>query len=797
MCTRAERVHNCLPDYLSRNPTHDEDELMNTEYGLELATFDRHTHSGVVGVITRSAAKKQAVTTNAAPQNGDDRATQHDSIDDSGKPPDRVIPNHLDITKLVKEQQEDTDIQRKIQAIQQAPHKHPYVLADGILYKLLSRDRAKTKLKLIYLPKSMVQTCLRSYHTHATAAHFSVQRTYAKLKYKYWWPHMQQSVVDYINACVVCKQHNHSRQKKPGLLHPLPPPSGPFQVLGIDYCGPFSTTPTGNKYVLCLTDHFTRWVTAVAVPDCTAQTTAEHIFNDYICFFGVPTAILSDNGSHFQNQLMTALTQVLGHNHIYSTAYHPQTNGMIERFNATFVPQLAKLQDKQSNNWDLYLSSVVFAYNTGQHFSTGYSPFQLLFGCDAKLPPDAPPKQLIFNKPNDYFQQLTNNLKTYHQHARQLMLHNQTLAKLRYDRNRTDPQFQKGQLVLTRLYGKQNKLAEKFSIVPSRIVEVKHPVTPRDDIDEGANGDHIDCTCNFRPYKDPRQTTSWSLQKAFALGFGLYLNKKYTCSNWGGGIDVQLNTWTFHDKETRHQQKYIRRALEQYAINDVITIWFIMVQQALYALRKTTRIPPPLSTVAPRPPSPGITNVQTIAFYAPETEPVTPPTDNAFNEPVTVNIPAESEFRRLLPLAQNFTCALISIPDTAVVPVGDRVSGPTPTSSSSSLPRRPQQQRTSTTSRVSEHHRKMKNKVSSIKYHKKDYQFSLTREIYYRFTMSDIKKVLAGLGLKARKLQPIDTTHGKQLLIGVYSQEQVNEFDLKLHDGLFTRGHYQRLYGRD
>ncbi|CAF1410576.1 unnamed protein product, partial [Rotaria magnacalcarata] len=64
-------------------------------------------------------------------------------------------------------------------------------------------------------------------------------------------------------------------------------PEGPFQLIGIDYCGPFKRTPRGNKYVLCITDYFTRWVIAIALPDCSAQTTAQAIFNEYICRYGV------------------------------------------------------------------------------------------------------------------------------------------------------------------------------------------------------------------------------------------------------------------------------------------------------------------------------------------------------------------------------------------------------------------------------------------------------------------------------------------------------------------------------
>ena len=223
-------------------------------------------------------------------------------------------------------------------------------------------------MEVIYVPSSMVKSLLQACHDDPmTGAHFSFDRTYNKIKCHYWWPNMKNSIKKYIESCIPCKQFNIARYKKHGHLRPIVPPEGPFLLIGIDYCGPLKRTPRENQYVLIITDYFTRHVTAIALPNCTAETTAQALFNDYFCKYGIPAVILSDQGSHFRNQLMENIRLLIGYNHIYSTPYHPQTNGIVERFNATFIPQIAKLQDTRDNNWDEYLQAVVFAYNTGIH----------------------------------------------------------------------------------------------------------------------------------------------------------------------------------------------------------------------------------------------------------------------------------------------------------------------------------------------------------------------------------------------------------------------------------------------
>ena len=488
--------HNCLADYLSRHPIPKEEEIFDEDYGIAKRAKGEPTDEGRVPgitsprvgtIMTRSKTKqlqlKEDQKTTTTSSTNEIRTTlpsiaEEDESEQKEKESSQpVVNNSLDIERLKMEQGKDPKIQLKITEVKKNPVKSPYEFKDGLLYKLMVlRENCTTKKKLIYLPSSMINDLLQVYHSDPLSGHFGVQRTYLKIKSKYWWPNMKQSIIQYIQSCLLCQQYNISRTKKPGLLQPIPPPEGPFQLIGMDFCGPFRTTPRGNQYVLCITDYYTRWVVAVAVPDCSAQTTAETLFNEYICKYGVPATILSDQGTHFHNQLMKAMSNLVGYDHKYSTTYHPQSNGMVERFNATFVPQIAKLQDKEYNNWDEFLLPVVFAYNTGVHSTTEYSPFQLLYGREPRLPADERKLSFEFHKPNDYYEQLKKSMKLIHNNARENIVRKQRQYKAQYDKQRSDPRYSVNDRVLIRRHGMKNKLEPKYSVTPKIVIQVKHPV---------------------------------------------------------------------------------------------------------------------------------------------------------------------------------------------------------------------------------------------------------------------------------------------------------------------------------
>ncbi|CAF4927487.1 unnamed protein product [Rotaria sp. Silwood1] len=480
---------NCLPDYLSRYPREQNDELFDIEYGLDSKTDSApiisSTNNIVASMILRPRNNRGKCSKSSS--YNDDRNIHNNNLPCHSNTPDQLMKTHItstfstnnfDITKLKDEQQKDPLIQKYITQVRSNPQNISFKIKNDIVYKVIIPFRlSKTKIEVIYLPNSMISSLLHASHNDPmSGGHFSVDRTYSKLRKHYWWPNMKYSIKQYIKSCLLCQQYNIGRQKKPGRLRSISPPEGPFQVIGMDFCGPLKRTPRENRYVLIITDYFTRHVVAIPLPNCSAEKTAEALFNEYFCKFGVPSLIITDQGSHFRNQLLSNMRLLIGYNHIYSTPYHPQTNGIVERFNSTFIPQISKLQDSENNNWDEYLQAVVFAYNSGTHKTTKYSPYELLYGRSPRLPFHPKPFHFSFQQPNDYFEQLKKTLKLYHQATRFNIIQQQARNKVYYDRNRTDPIYNIGDRVLTRVHGIKGKLDPIFSPTPKVIIHTSHPI---------------------------------------------------------------------------------------------------------------------------------------------------------------------------------------------------------------------------------------------------------------------------------------------------------------------------------
>ena len=144
----------------------------------------------------------------------------------------------------------------------------------------------------------------------------------------------------------------------------------------------------GNCYVLVMVDCFSRWTEACPLPDKTAISEADTFFSNIVCRFGMPTVIHSDQGREFENKVMHELCILGGAHKTKTTLYHPESDGLVERFNRTLLMMLVMFAGEHKDDWDDLLPPVMMAYRSSVHESTGFSPYRLMFGEECMLPMD-------------------------------------------------------------------------------------------------------------------------------------------------------------------------------------------------------------------------------------------------------------------------------------------------------------------------------------------------------------------------------------------------------------------------
>jgi len=258
---------------------------------------------------------------------------------------------------------------------------NPFVVKNNYLYRV---DKQKKDNLLRVVRTFELDAILYMMHNSPTAGHFSIEIMFNKIRTRYYWPQMYEAIREYVRNCDQCQRRGKPRTQQ--LLHPIPT-HAPFYQIGIDFVGPLPRTQKGNRYIIVAMDYLTKWPEARPTPTNTAAEAEKFIYEDIICQHGCPQIILSDRGLHFKNKLINQLTERFKIQHLFSSPYHPQTNGLVERFNRTLCESLAKLADR-SDQWDEYIKPVLFAYRTSKHSTTKITPFFLTYGREAILPSD-------------------------------------------------------------------------------------------------------------------------------------------------------------------------------------------------------------------------------------------------------------------------------------------------------------------------------------------------------------------------------------------------------------------------
>ena len=154
----------------------------------------------------------------------------------------------------------------------------------------------------------------------------------------------------------------------------------------MDLVGPISPpSENGQQYILTLVDYATRYPEAIALKRIDTPTVGEALV-DMFSRLGIPEEILSDLGTQFVSECMEEVNRLLSIRHLTTIPYHPMCNGLVEHFNGTLKAMLKKLCAEQPRHWYRFINAVFFAYREVPQESTGFSPFELLYGQTVRGP---------------------------------------------------------------------------------------------------------------------------------------------------------------------------------------------------------------------------------------------------------------------------------------------------------------------------------------------------------------------------------------------------------------------------
>ena len=337
-----------------------------------------------------------------------------------------------------------------------------YFLSDNnILYR--QPHTAKRAVIQLVVPKTLQTELLHWCHKHFTSGHLGLNKTYERLRSTYFWNNMFADLRRWVKSCVSCAQNKRD-------VHHLKPPllpmalSGPWEVIAADCMGPLPATNLRNRYILIIGDVFTKYIETTALPSI-ETTIITQVFLDKIVFWnGPPHRFLTDRGTNFTLKLMAQLCNDLNINKVFTSSYHPQCDGFVERINGVIMQIIAMYVASDHKDWDMYLASATYAYNTSISKTTGDTPFFLTYGREPVKVPDVallPP--LIRSNSVDYHQErLIRQICTARQLATECTQQAQQCMKLYYDQHAKDQTFWVGHKVWICNYAVKLGLSKKL-----------------------------------------------------------------------------------------------------------------------------------------------------------------------------------------------------------------------------------------------------------------------------------------------------------------------------------------------
>ena len=321
----------------------------------------------------------------------------------------------------------------------------------------------------IMIPKCKVKEILKMNHDHMLAGHLGRAKTLARIRRQYLWPGMATDVKTHVKNCLTCaKRKAYGAAKAP--LNPIPTEHPVWGLIAMDVVGPITESRNGNKYILVLSDYASRYVMTFPMANQSSETVAKILVNGVISKYGAPRTVLTDQGSNFLSKLVQDICNLFKIKKLYTTAYHPQTDGLVERFNRTLCDMLACYVQGEPETWDSYLPFVTFAYNTSVQTSLKEKPFYLFYGRQPNLPTDEPViirYQAVENSGERYRQQWYKALET----AKNNLKEAKKKQKYYYDKGSKVVKMNVGNFVLLNSPQSSSKFSDRWE-GPYRVTKI-------------------------------------------------------------------------------------------------------------------------------------------------------------------------------------------------------------------------------------------------------------------------------------------------------------------------------------
>ena len=256
---------------------------------------------------------------------------------------------------------------------------------NGVLVQLKLITPGK-EVKRVVVPTPRRKEILDVTHRGLVGGHYSHDKTSECLLQHFFWPGLRRDVKKYCAACSDCQRVGRVLRARVPLMK-TPIISTPYQRLAADLVGPLERTKSGFRYILTVMCVGTRFPYAIPLKKIDAESVAEGLI-EVISQTGIPQELLTDQGSVFVGTLVRQVCNLLSIKKIRTTAYHPQTNGILERCHASLKGMMRKLGN-EVREWDKALKFCLLCYRGTPHTATGFSPFQLVHGYPMRGPLEA------------------------------------------------------------------------------------------------------------------------------------------------------------------------------------------------------------------------------------------------------------------------------------------------------------------------------------------------------------------------------------------------------------------------